>query len=305
MRRPMDYLMLILKGIGMGASDVVPGVSGGTIAFISGIYEELVDAIKSINIGALGLLIHLRIGAFWKQINGWFLLCVFSGVLVSVFSLAHLLQYLLLNYPSMVWSFFFGLVIASAVMVLGDIKKWTSLTVVTTIAGTVIAWIITSVSPASTTDATWFVFVSGVLAICAMILPGISGSFILLLLGKYTYILGAVSDFQIGILLVFAAGAVIGLISFSNVLSWLLKKFRYPTVGLLAGFMIGSLNKIWPWKVTLQTFTDSRGMEQPLIEKNILPVITAHSGFISAILLILAGFFLIFILNRISKLKTI
>ncbi len=305
MRRPMDYLMLILKGIGMGASDVVPGVSGGTIAFISGIYEELIDAIKSINIGALGLLIHLRIGAFWKQINGWFLLCVFSGVLVSVFSLAHLLQYLLLNYPSMVWSFFFGLVIASAVMVLGDIKKWTPLTVVTTLAGTVIAWIITSVSPASTTDATWFVFVSGVLAICAMILPGISGSFILLLLGKYTYILGAVSDFQIGILLVFAAGAVIGLISFSNVLSWLLKKFRYPTVGLLAGFMIGSLNKIWPWKVTLQTFTDSRGMEQPLVEKNILPVITAHSGFISAILLILAGFFLIFILNRISKLKTI
>ena len=301
----MDYLMLILKGIGMGASDVVPGVSGGTIAFISGIYEELIDAIKSINIGALGLLIHLRIGAFWKQINGWFLLCVFSGVLVSVFSLAHLLQYLLLNYPSMVWSFFFGLVIASAVMVLGDIKKWTPLTVVTTLAGTVIAWIITSVSPASTTDATWFVFVSGVLAICAMILPGISGSFILLLLGKYTYILGAVSDFQIGILLVFAAGAVIGLISFSNVLSWLLKKFRYPTVGLLAGFMIGSLNKIWPWKVTLQTFTDSRGMEQPLVEKNILPVITAHSGFISAILLILAGFFLIFILNRISKLKTI
>ncbi len=226
-------------------------------------------------------------------------------MLISVFSLAHLLQYLLAEYPSLIWSFFFGLVIASAIMVLGDIRQWTVTTVLTTIAGTAIAWGITSVSPASTTEATWFVFVSGVLAICAMILPGISGSFILLLLGKYQFILGAVSDLRIGILLVFLAGAVIGLISFSNVLSWLLKKYRYPTIGLLAGFMIGSLNKIWPWKVTLQTFIDSKGLEQPLVEKNVLPDVSAHSGFMPAVLLMVAGFLLIFVLNRISKQKTV
>ncbi len=305
MRSSKDYLVLVLKGMGMGASDVVPGVSGGTIAFISGIYEELIDSIKSIDLEALGLLFRLKIAAFWEKINGWFLLAVFSGILVSVFSLAHLLQYLLLHYPSFVWSFFFGLVIASALMVLGDIRKWTPATVITTLAGIVIAWWITSISPASTTTASWFIFVSGVLAICAMILPGISGSFILLLLGKYQFILGAVSDLRIGILLIFVAGAVVGLVSFSNVLSWLLKKFRYPTVGLLAGFMIGSLNKIWPWKLTLEYFTDSKGVQQPLVEKNVLPDISAHSGFIPAVLLMLAGFLLIFLLNRITKRKTI
>ena len=204
----------------------------------------------------------------------------------------------------MVWSFFFGLVIASAIMVLGDIKQWSPLTVITTVLGTAIAWWITSISPATTTSASWFVFLSGALAICAMILPGISGSFILLLLGKYQFIIGAVSQLNFAVLLIFLAGAVIGLISFSNVLSWLLKKYRYPTVGLLAGFMIGSLNKIWPWKETIETFTDSKGIAQPLIEKNILPELSLHSNLVPAILLMLAGFFLIFMLTRLTKLKT-
>ncbi len=304
MRKPKDYLILVLKGIGMGASDVVPGVSGGTIAFISGIYEELIDAIRSINGKAAKLLFRFELVNFWKHINGWFLLAVFSGILLSVFSLAHLLQYLLLTYPSLVWSFFFGLVIASAIMVLGDIKSWSPIVVLSTLAGTLIAWWITSVTPASTTTATWFVFLSGGLAICAMILPGISGSFILLLLGKYQYILAAVSDLNISILLIFLAGAVIGLVAFSNFLSWLLKKYRYPTVGLLAGFMIGSLNKIWPWKVTLETFTDSKGIQHPLIEKNIIPEFSAHSGILPAVLLMVAGFALIFFFTRLSRMKT-
>ncbi len=305
MRTAREYLMLVLKGIGMGASDVVPGVSGGTIAFISGIYEELIDSIKSIDMQALRLLIQFRIAAFWKHINGWFLAAVFSGVLLSVFSLAHLLQYLLITHPSMVWAFFFGLVVASAFMVLGDISKWTPVTVITTIAGIAVAWWITSITPASTTTDRWFIFVSGALAICAMILPGISGSFILLLLGKYQFILGAVSDLDLLILLIFLAGAVTGLIIFSNFLSWLLKKFRYPTIGMLAGFMIGSLNKIWPWKVTLETFTDSKGLEQPLVQKNVLPDISFHSEFVPALMLMLLGFFLIFILDRITRKKTI
>jgi putative membrane protein len=304
MRKTKDYLILILKGLGMGASDVVPGVSGGTIAFISGIYEELIDSIKSIDITAVRYLFRLKLAKFWSHINGWFLTAVFSGVLISVFSLAHLLQYLLIHYPSLVWSFFFGLVIASAIMVLGDIRKWSLSVVISTLAGTVIAWWITSASPATTTSASWFVFLSGALAICAMILPGISGSFILLLLGKYQYILGAVSELRFGVLLIFVMGAVVGLISFSNFLSWLLKNYRFPAVGLLAGFMIGSLNKIWPWKVTLETFTDSKGIEQPLVEKNVFPGISVHSDFFPALLLMLAGFFLILILMRMTKQKT-
>lgn len=263
--------MLVLKGIGMGAADVIPGVSGGTIAFITGIYEELIGSIRSFDLTALRKLLRLDLKGFWKHINGGFLFSVLAGIGISIFSLAKVMKYLLDTHPIFVWSFFFGLIIASAWLVAREVKKWGVGTIVALIAGTAAAYMITVISPASTPDAWWFIMLSGAIAICAMILPGISGAFILLLMGKYAYIIGAVSTFNIPVLLLFVVGAVVGIISFSHLLSWLLAKHHGMTVALLTGFMVGSLNKIWPWKQTLETYTDSHGVVQPLVERNILP----------------------------------
>jgi putative membrane protein len=266
------YLLLVLKGMGMGAADVVPGVSGGTIAFITGIYEELVNSIKSINAGALKLLLTGRWAAFWKHINGNFLLAVFAGIFISVLSLAKILEYLLQHHPVLIWSFFFGLILASSYVVAKKLKKWAYPAVVALAGGIGLAVYITSVTPATTTDAFWFVLISGALASCAMILPGISGSFILLLLGKYAFALHAVNELILLDILLLGTGAVLGIISFANLLSWLLRKYHDITIALLVGFMIGSLNKIWPWKETLETIM-VEGELRPLVEKNIRPVI--------------------------------
>ncbi|MCK4922778.1 MAG: DUF368 domain-containing protein [Bacteroidales bacterium] len=301
MRTLKDYLVIWLKGIGMGASDVVPGVSGGTIAFITGIYEELIHSIKSVNGEALKLILKFKFIDFWKKINGNFLLAVFSGILISIFSLAHLIEHLLTNHPVYIWSFFFGLIVASVIYIIKDIKKWNLSIVLSLIVGFVLAFWITTITPAETSTSSWFIFLSGSIAICAMILPGISGSFILVLLGKYQYILSAVTEFKISVIAIFAAGAVVGLISFSNLLSWLLKKFRFQTIALLAGFMGGSLNKIWPWKETLESFTDRHGELQPLIQRNILPSDTSlNSDFYPAILIAVAGFLIIFLITRLA-----
>lgn len=271
MKEKRNYLMLVLKGIGMGAADVIPGVSGGTIAFITGIYEELIGSIRLFDLTALRKLSRLDLKGFWRHINGGFLFSVLAGIGISIFSLAKLMKYLLDTHPIFVWSFFFGLIIASAWLVAREVKKWNAGTVTALIAGTVAAYLITVISPASTPNTWWFIMLSGAIAICAMILPGISGAFILLLLGKYAYIIGAVSTFNIPVLALFAVGAVVGIISFSHLLSWLLAKYHGMTVALLTGFMVGSLNKIWPWKETLETYTDSHGAVQPLVERNILP----------------------------------
>lgn len=291
--------------MGMGAADVVPGVSGGTIAFITGIYEELVYSIKSINLEALKLLFTGRWKSFWKQVNGNFLLAVFGGVFISVLSLAKILEHLLENHPVLIWSFFFGLIIASSYTVSRSIKKWDYEKVVALVGGIGIAVYITSVTPTTTTDASWFVVFSGGLASCAMILPGISGSFILLLLGKYEFALHAVNERVVLDLLLLGAGAVVGLILFSNLLSWLLKKYHDITIAVLVGFMIGSLNKIWPWKETLKTIVVD-GEVKPLIEKNILPSL-GDSGdmFWLALLMAAAGIGLILLLEIVlSKRKT-
>lgn len=271
MKEKRNYLMLVLKGVGMGAADVIPGVSGGTIAFITGIYEELIGSIRSFDLTALRKLLRLDLKGFWKHINGGFLFSVLAGIGISIFSLAKVMKYLLETHPIFVWSFFFGLIIASAWLVAREVKKWGVGTIVALIAGTAAAYMITVISPASTPDAWWFIMLSGAIAVCAMILPGISGAFILLLMGKYAYIIGAVSTFNIPVLLLFVVGAVVGIISFSHLLSWLLAKHHGMTVALLTGFMVGSLNKIWPWKQTLETYTDSHGVVQPLVERNILP----------------------------------
>ena len=291
--------------MGMGAADVVPGVSGGTIAFITGIYEELVDSIKNINVEAFKLLFTGRWKSFWNHVNGSFLLAVFGGVFISVLSLARILEHLLDNHPILVWSFFFGLIIASAYVVSMKIKKWEYAYVVALVSGIGVAFYITSVTPTTTTEASWFVVLSGGLASCAMILPGISGSFILLLLGKYEFALQAVNERMILDLLLLGSGAVVGLILFSNLLSWLLKHFHDATIAVLVGFMIGSLNKIWPWKETLQTIIVD-GEVKPLIEKNIIPAFAEPADMVwMALIMAVLGIGLILLLEVVlSKSKT-
>ena len=294
-----DYGMLMLKGIAMGAADVVPGVSGGTVAFIVGIYEELINSIKSINPTNLKLLFSLRIAEFWKAINANFLLALVSGIAISIFSLAKLITYLLENEPVLVWAFFFGLVLSSTYFVAKTITQWDWKTYLFFVIGTVGAYFITVATPTETPNNLFFIFLCGAIAICAMILPGISGSFILVLLGKYFYIMNAVKSLDIVVMLVFICGAFIGITSFSNVLSFLLRRFHNTTIATLAGFMLGSLNKVWPWKETVETYVDSHGHIKPLVEENILPNTLLWEG----IGLMLFGFILVYVLEKISQKK--
>lgn len=264
------YYSLTLKGLAMGAADVVPGVSGGTIAFISGIYEELINSIKSIDLQAFKLLFSKGIPSFWEKINGWFLFFLLLGIGISIVSLSKLILYLLENYPAMLWSFFFGLVIASAIYVGTTIKKWNIKLIAGVIGGTALAYFITIATPSQGPTELWFVFITGSIAICAMILPGISGSFIMLLMGMYEFILDALTSLKISVILTFMAGAAIGIISFSHLLSWMLKKYHDLTIAILTGFMLGSLNKVWPWKQVLETRI-IHGEEKIIKESNVLP----------------------------------
>lgn len=303
-RTVKDYIIIGLKGVAMGAADVVPGVSGGTIAFITGIYEELIDSIKSFNLNAIKS-IFKSIPEFWTSVNGNFLFALLSGILLSIFSLASLISGLLETHPILVWAFFFGLIVASTIFVAKKVDKWNIYTVIALIIGGVAAYYITIITPTETTDAYWFVFLSGAIAICAMILPGISGSFILLLLGKLQFMYKAISDLNILVLSVFAVGAAVGLLSFSNVLSFLLKKYHNITVAVLTGFMIGSLNKVWPWKHTVQTFFDRHGVEKPLEQINISPSnytqLTGNDNFLlSAVALAIIGLIIIFVFERLA-----
>ena len=296
-RKLKDYVVLMLKGMGMGAADVVPGVSGGTIAFIVGIYDELINSIKSINLESLKLFFTGKWGAFWKKINGNFLFFLLAGIGISVFSLAKLITWLLVDHPILVWSFFFGLVLASTWFVSKDIKEWKSWkTWIAFVIGVVVAFYITVATPAETPSNLLFIFVCGAIAICAMILPGISGSFILVLLGKYFFIMDAVKPLDVVVMVVFAAGACIGITSFSRILSYALAHFRNITLAVLTGFMLGSLNKVWPWKEVVETFVDSHGEVKPLVEHNILP----NAYVPEAVVLMVVGFFLVYFLEKLS-----
>ena len=295
-RRIKDYAVLTLKGMAMGAADVVPGVSGGTIAFIAGIYDELINSIKSINMHSLKLLFTGKIAAFWKAVNGNFLFALLLGIAISVFSLAKLITYLLLNEPVLVWSFFFGLVLASTWFVTKDIKGWNWKTVAGFVGGAVIAYYITVATPAETSTNLMFIFLCGAIAICAMILPGISGSFILVLLGKYFYVMEAVKTLDLVVLGVFAFGAALGITSFSRVLSYALKNFRNITLSVLSCFMLGSLNKVWPWKEVEKLVSDGH---EVMIEHNIAP----NTEVAEAVVLMLIGFILVYVLEKISAKK--
>ena len=249
------YLLVCLKGIGMGAADVIPGVSGGTIAFMTGIYEELVGSINNINGAAVKLLLKGRFREFWKHINGTFLVSLFAGILISIMSLAKLMTYLLSHLPVPTWAFFFGLIVASSVFILRDIKDWKLNDGVMLFLGVILGVVVCTLSPTETPDALWFIFLSGAIAICAMILPGISGSFILLILGKYEFMLSTLTKILSGdgvlldfaVVVIFVLGALVGILAFSRFLHWLLARYHRSTLLVLAGFIIGSLVKVWPW----------------------------------------------------------
>lgn len=255
----------------MGAADVVPGVSGGTVAFITGIYEELINSLKSIDVEAIRLLTKFQIAEFWKKINGSFLITVLSGIVTSLISLARLMTYLLDNHPILIWSFFFGLILVSSPLILRDITKWSLGSVLSFIAGIIIAYLITIISPTETPTNYPFIFFCGALAICAMILPGISGAFILLLIGKYEYMITALTEMNIPVVIIFVLGCFLGLLGFSRFLSWILTHYRFPTLALLGGFMIGSLNKVWPWKQVISFRLNHEGVQVPAFDKSILP----------------------------------
>lgn len=280
-----SYLIVALKGMAMGAADVVPGVSGGTIAFVAGIYEELITTIDKLDLGVFTSWKNDGFKAMAASYNLGFLGSLFLGIAISILSLAKLIAYLLEAHPIILWSFFFGLVLASILFIGKQIKKWNVAVIVSVILGAIVAYYITVAVPGTAPDAWYYFLLSGFIAIIAMILPGVSGSFILVLLGSYGLVLGTLTDFIEGVLardwevvkasffrvVLFGIGCVLGLKVFSKALKWMFEHKREITLAVLTGFMIGSLNKIWPWKQVLSTRIDRHGEEVPLLENSILP----------------------------------
>ena len=255
----------------MGAADVVPGVSGGTIAFITGIYDTLLESIRRINPSVIGIWQRDGLEAAFNHINGGFLLALFGGVFTSIATLAKLISWLLETHPIPLWSFFFGLILVSVIHMLKQIEQKSLSRLGMLLLGIAFAYSITILNPLQLEPTSINIFLAGGIAICAMILPGISGSFILLLIGMYTPVLGAVKSFDVAILALFLGGCVVGLLSFSHVLSWLLKRCRDLTLVFLTGLMLGTLPKIWPWKETLSWRINSKGEQVPLVQHNLTP----------------------------------
>jgi len=305
MQAPRDYLLIFLKGMGMGAADVVPGVSGGTIAFITGIYERLLNAIKSVDVEALKLLSKFRWTAFWQKIDGSFLFPLLFGIGVSLVVLSNQVEYLLKEHPIPLWSFFFGLIVISAIWVAREVKRWRPATILSSLIGIGVAYSITVLSSAQTPEQFWFIFLCGMIAICAMVLPGISGSFILILLGKYVYIITALNERDFLTIGIFALGCMVGLLSFARVVSWLLNKYHDLAIALLAGFMVGSLNKVWPWKETLETMIDRHGETKPVLQKSIFPETYQNLGsephLVQALLFMALGVLLVIALEKLAQ----
>lgn len=298
-----DYIIISLKGIAMGAADVVPGVSGGTIAFISGIYQELIETINAVNLQALKTLKNEGIKAAWKAINGNFLISLLLGIGISFISLAQLIKWLLENKPIMVWSFFFGLVLASIYFVGKQVSKWNIKHIMVLILGVIIAYYITIMPAMGGNNSLLFFFVSGALAICAMILPGISGSFILVLLGAYKPLLEALHAKDLKTIFVLFLGAVVGLLTFSRLLKWMFDHHKDTTLAVLTGFIIGSLNKIWPWKKILQSEV-IEGKLKVILDKSISPFsYQGDNHLIFAVFLAVIGFSLIILLEKSAQAK--
>jgi len=300
----------------MGAADVVPGVSGGTIAFISGIYQELIDSINNVNLSVLKTLKKDGLKAAWKQVNGSFLLALLTGIGISILTFSKVITHLLETQPILVWSFFFGLIIASIALIWKEITRWKLVDILFLLIGITVSYYITIARPVSSPDSYWYLFLSGFIAIIAMILPGISGAFILLLMGSYETVIGTINTFREGLttanseiltqallkLGVFALGCIIGLKSFSKVLHWMFEHHKNTTLTLLVGFMVGSLNKVWPWKEVLETRINSHGEVVPYIDQSILPQnFDGDPKITMAIVLAILGFVLIFGMEKLAS----
>ncbi len=269
-----EYFIHALKGMGMGAANVIPGVSGGTVALITGIFERIINALKSFNLTALSLLFKGKIKELIAYTDFYFLLSVGTGMVVSIFAVAGLLKYLLISFPIFVWAFFFGLIVASVYYVAKTINKWNFVVILLFIIGTAIAVSLSFLKPASPNDSFLYLILCGVVAICSMILPGISGSFVLMLMGNYELVMiEAVTQAHIMVLLPVVLGGLVGIIALSNVLSWVFKRFRDQTIGLLAGFVLGSLRILWPWKQEIY-ITDALG---EMVLKGGAPVVESYN----------------------------
>lgn len=301
-----ELVGVFIKGAAMGAADVVPGVSGGTVAFIAGIYGRLLNALKSLTPMALRTLFKQGPMAFWQEIDGSFLLTLFLGIVFSIVSLAKVVSFSLDHYPILVWSFFFGLVLASVIFLIRQIQQWRSREVVAIIAGTLFAIVISLIRPVELPSEWWMVLIAGSVAICAMILPGISGSFILLLMGMYKVIIHALEEFNVILLMSFGLGCLLGLLAFSHLLSSLLKRYESIVFSVLTGFLIGSLNLLWPWKQIVETTINRHGDIIPLVQVNVTPStyaeLTTQSAFLGeAVVCLLFGLVLILLLEKTAK----
>lgn len=317
-RRILDYIIISLKGMAMGAADVVPGVSGGTIAFISGIYEELIESIDNINASVIKVWKKEGFHKAWTSINGSFLATLFSGIAISILSLAKVIKWLLQNEPILLWSFFFGLVLASILYIAKQIEKWTLAVLLAIIVTSILSYYITLAEPFASPESNIYLLFCGFIAIIAMILPGVSGAFILLILGAYQTAIDTINNLVEGIstgnmdlfkdaflkFCLLAVGAIIGLKIFSKALNWMFKHKKNLTLAILTGFMVGSLNKIWPWKEVLKTRINSKGEEVTLLDKSILPSSYEGNNQITmAIVLVVIGFATILILEYLGRNK--
>ncbi|RZT00369.1 DUF368 domain-containing protein [Aquimarina brevivitae] len=313
-----DYILISAKGLAMGAADVVPGVSGGTIAFISGIYEELISTIHKLDFGFFKTWKKKGFLYSWQYYNLSFLLALFVGIGISILSLSKLIKWLLHNEPLLLWAFFFGLVLASIIYIGKQISDWKPKIWIAIVGSTLLSYFITTAEPLASPDSNLYLLFCGFIAIIAMILPGISGAFILLLLGAYESFIGILNNLRDGLInldmvllkeailkiLFIAAGAILGLKLFSRVLNWMFTNHKNTTLGLLTGFMIGSLNKLWPWKEVLSWRINSEGLKVPFLEQSILPQHYDGDPRIMIVLLfVVIGFLLILGLERIAAQK--
>lgn len=295
-------LKIYFSGLLMGAADVVPGVSGGTIAFILGVYDRLISALSRVNKESVNMLLKADFKALWRHFDGTFLLLLGSGVVTSIFLLAGVVTYLLEVYPSYLWSFFFGLILASAKLLVDQIHEFNWRHCVVMLLGISIGMSLSLLVPTQFNTSLVMVFLSGMVAICAMILPGISGSFLLLMMGMYGFILSAIKSFDLLVISVFAAGALIGLLSFSKVLNYLLNKARYMTLAALTGVMLGALVKVWPWKVVTEwmVFSDKKiPLKESLVLPWELPNFLFWTDFVYPSLFILLGFLSVILISYI------
>lgn len=300
----MNYIKLILKGFCMGTANVIPGISGGTIAFILGIYEKLIRTIKAFDLKFVKLICHFRFKEAFSAIDGVFLSALFLGIVIAILTLSKVISQLLSSKPILIYSFFFGLILASIPIMARIIKEWTAAKIATVLVTAVAAYFFVGMVPFTTPEAAWFIFFSGALAISTMILPGISGAFVLVLLGKYQFILDAINQRDLFILGVFSLGMAVGILGFVRILSWLFNKYHDLTVTILTGIVVGSLRKIWPWKEIVRSMTTSRGKVIPIEEVNILPG-QLSGEVLFALVIMAAGFILALMLNSSSDEKSL